>query len=248
MKTARSFEVPIGVSARHVHLSDDHIRALYGCDLHVFKNLSQIGEFAAQETLTIATTVNAIHKVRVLGPPRKTTQVELSSSDAFYLGLTIPLRLSGNLDETPGVTLIGSKGSVQLETGVIVAARHLHMTPMEATRYELHQNDCVEAIAGKQRRCVFSNIVVRISPKAQLELHLDTDEANAAGVKTGDFAQIVLSDSNTVTVTSDHHQYICSSDILDAARHGKSIKLQSNQRITEAALELAKTKGVDIIK
>jgi putative phosphotransacetylase len=242
MDTGNSFPAPVGISARHVHLSHAHIQLLFGGDLHVYRELSQIGEFAAEERVAAVTTRGAIHNIRVLGPARIRTQLELAKTDAISLGLSVPVRLSGNLDGTPGITLVGVKGSVTLNEGVIIPARHLHITQMEANRFGLSQNQVVQALAGSDRQIQFNQIVVRIADSARLELHLDTDEANAANIVSGDTVHITIPDQSTPV--SDRLTYVTVEDIHALIRAGTPLKLSPRKRITPAALELAKARGV----
>jgi len=187
--------VPVALSARHVHLSKEHVEALFGPGyrLRPQAELSQPGQFAAMECVEVVGPRRSIPGVRVLGPPRGTTQVELSISDGVLLGIALPNRLSGNLDGTPGVHLMGPRGAVKLRHGAIAAARHLHATPADAERLGLRDGQKVYARLLGARGIIFDEVVVRVADAALLELHLDTDEGNAAGVKTGDRAEIVAS-------------------------------------------------------
>lgn len=242
MISQRCLEVPVGVSARHAHLSDEHVQALFGHELHADKNLSQRGEYAAKEKVTIASHRNAIQGVRVLGPSRQKTQIELSVTDAVFLGISPVVRLSGNTDDTPGLTLIGPKGSIQLTQGTIVAARHLHITPMEASRYELKNLQIVSAIATTPRKIIFDEVIVRIASTACLELHLDTDEANAALLTTGDMVRIIIPDSQPEANSSG--RFLCTEDVINMLREGQMLHFSPGLRITQAALDLARSKGI----
>jgi len=184
--------VPVGVSARHVHLSPEHVEVLFGRGhrLRLRNWISQVGQFAAEETVTLVGPKGILERVRVLGPARGATQVEISLTDARCLGLAPPVRLSGELAGSPGVLLKGPCGEVELEEGVIVAARHIHMHPEDANRLGIH-SDVVRVKAGGERSVIFENVVVRIHPMFRLEMHIDTDEANAAGIKSGDWATIL---------------------------------------------------------
>lgn len=181
--------VPIAISARHVHLTEETIATLFGpvYQLTVFKELSQPGQFAAHETVTLVGPRHSIEHVRVVGPPRKADQVEITRSDEFYLGLDAPVRLSGDLQNTPGITLAGPQGKVQLTRGVICAKRHLHMTPQEALAWGVAHGDSLDiAIDSDGRDLVFRDVLVRVNDSYRLEMHIDTDEANAAGLDSGD--------------------------------------------------------------
>jgi acetate kinase len=180
--------VPIAVSARHVHLAQDVVEQLFGkgYQLTPDKPLSQPGQYAARETVTLVGPKHSIEHVRVLGPPRTETQVEISRTDEFCLGVDAPVRPSGDLDNTPGITLVGAKGRVTLQKGVICALRHIHMTPQDAATWGVQDRDLVDiAVSGTGRNVEFRDVLIRISPDFKLEMHLDTDEANAASVTSG---------------------------------------------------------------
>lgn len=186
--------IPIAISARHVHLRQPTIEALFGAG-HVLRPksaLSQPGQFAAEETVTLVGPRGRLDHVRVLGPPRAADQVELSRSDEIALGIDAPLRVSGDLQQTPGIELVGPAGRVRLDGGVVTAVRHIHMSPADAERLDVQDRQCVSvAVDSDGRDILFGDVVVRVSPQFRLELHLDTDEANAAGVCQGTTARLV---------------------------------------------------------
>jgi putative phosphotransacetylase len=184
----RSALVPIGVSGRHLHISEAHLAELFGRGyaLHKLRELRQPGEFAAEETVTLVTPQGVIEKVRILGPARSKTQVELSWSDGKMLGLELPLQR----EETGSVMLNGPAGALSLNAGVMLAKRHLHCTPSLAARLGISDGQDIFAICGEKRRLLFDRILARVSGKYADELHLDTDEANAALVSTGDMALV----------------------------------------------------------
>ena len=179
-------EIPLGVSNRHVHLSQADLNSLFGegYQLTNSKDLSQPGQYACKETITICGPKGAIEKVRILGPVRSKTQVEVLTGDSFKLGVVSQARLSGDLQETPGITLIGPKGSVQTTEGLIVAQRHIHMTPQDAQRFGVHdgQSVCIE-IKGP-RGGIYNNVAVRANDASALECHIDTEEANAMNLNS----------------------------------------------------------------
>jgi acetate kinase len=187
--------VPIGISARHAHLSPASVEKLFGAGytLKPRVDLSQRGQFSAQETVTLVGPRGRIENVRVMGPPRKQDQVEISRSDEFVLGIDAPVRVSGDLANTPGITLEGPNGSVKLEHGVVCARRHIHMSTADAARLGLadHANVAVR-IDSDGRDLTFNDVTVRVSPDFTLELHLDTDEANAAGIERGMTGEILV--------------------------------------------------------
>lgn len=179
--------VPVEISAHHVHLSDEHVQALFGSghELTPYSDLSQPGQFACQERVDLVGPKDMVPKVRVLGPARKETQVEISMTEQFKLGISAPIRESGDLDDTPGVTLKGPKGTVVLEKGVICALRHVHMAPEDALRMGLRDKDIVRIRIKGNRELIFGDVLVRVNPQYRLAFHIDTDEGNAAGVATG---------------------------------------------------------------
>jgi acetate kinase len=181
--------IPIAISARHVHLSRATIDQLFGVGykLRVLAPLGQPGQFSTADTVSLVGPHGRLAHVRVLGPPRAADQIEVSRSDEFALGLDAPVRVSGDLSDTPGITIEGPAGSVQLKRGTICALRHIHMSPSDAVRLGVQDRDMVEvAVRNGERDTVFGDVVVRVSPDYRLELHLDTDEGNAAGVRPGD--------------------------------------------------------------
>ncbi|NLL18397.1 MAG: phosphate propanoyltransferase [Clostridia bacterium] len=185
---AGMLEIPVGVSNRHVHLSQEHLEQLFGpgYELTIWKDLVQPGQYASKETVSVVGTKGIIENVRVLGPVRKKTQVEISRTDAFKLGLKAPIRDSGDHEGTSGCVLVGPKGMVSINSGVIIAARHIHMTPVEAGMYGLHDKDRVSVLVDGERALVFNNVLVRVNKNFALEMHVDVDEANSAWLNTGD--------------------------------------------------------------
>lgn len=177
-----SLTIPIETSARHIHLSRKDFQTLFGAEatFTYVKELSQPGQYACKERLTIVGPKGRFENVIVLGPERLATQVEISITDTRKLGIPSVIRQSGDLAGTPGCTLIGPCGTVDLEEGVIVAKRHIHMTPFEAMRCRVKDNDIVFVITTSyERSLIFSDVVVRVSPSYKLAMHVDTDEANA---------------------------------------------------------------------
>lgn len=187
------YYIPAASSARHVHLCRKDVETLFGKDhqLTQMKPLTQPGQFACEEKITVKGPRNEIAGVRVLGPERGSTQVEISMTDSFKLGVKPVLRMSGNTAGTPGATLIGPAGTVELAEGVIIAARHLHMSNEEAAIYGLKDGDIISLKKGGPREVTFGNVVVRCGTGHSLELHIDTDEANAAMLKNGDLLELV---------------------------------------------------------
>jgi len=186
--------IPVAVSARHVHLSQATIERLFGPGyvLQPRSPLSQPGQFAAIETVTLIGPRGRLEHVRVLGPPREADQVEIALTDERKLGIEAPLRLSGDLRSTPGVILEGPNGRATLGAGVVCALRHIHMSPSDAEHFGVTDHQVVQvAVESSGRSIVFGNVVIRVSPNYRLELHLDTDEGNAAGIEAGTRARLV---------------------------------------------------------
>jgi acetate kinase len=194
-RPAVDVRVPIAVSARHAHLSQPSLDRLFGLGFQLtpLKALSQAGQFAAQQTVSLIGPRGRIDNVRLMGPARKEDQIEISRSDEFVLGVDAPVRMSGDLHNTPGITVEGPLGRVTLPSGLIAARRHIHMNDADAARLGVKDHDVVAvSIDSANRDVTFNDVTVRVHPTFTLELHLDTDEANAAGVKQGDIATLVL--------------------------------------------------------
>jgi putative phosphotransacetylase len=189
-------KVKIEVSARHIHLSQQDLVVLFGINhqLQVFKDLSQPGQFSAMETLDIKNKNNIIKNVRVVGPIRENTQVELSLTDCYLLKINAPVLVSGNLNNSVGgVTLIGPNGSVDLKKGVIVAQRHLHIEPNKANELNIKTGDLVSIKIDGQRSLIYNNIATRSRQNIdKLAVHLDTDEANAASINNTGEGELIL--------------------------------------------------------
>ncbi|MGD0089241.1 MAG: acetate/propionate family kinase [Planctomycetota bacterium] len=179
--------IPIGVSAHHVHLTREHVAALFGPGrtLTKYADLSQPGQFACNEQVTLVGPKSRIERVRVLGPIRNESQVEISRTEEFKLGIDAPIRASGDLAGTPGLRLEGPAGNVQLEHGVINALRHIHMLPEDALSFALRDKDMVRVRIEGPRSVIFGDVLVRVHPEFRLEMHIDTDEANAAEINAG---------------------------------------------------------------
>jgi acetate kinase len=177
----------VEVSAHHIHLTQEHVEALFGEGHQLTKHadLSQPGQYACKEQLAIAGPKGKIERVRVLGPARKYTQIEIAMTEQFKLGLQPPIRESGDIADSPGCTLESTTGSVKVDRGVICALRHIHMTPQDALRYGVRDKSVVRVRITGDRELVFGDVLVRVDPNFALSMHIDTDEANAANVKTG---------------------------------------------------------------
>jgi acetate kinase len=180
--------IPIAISARHVHLTPASVEALFGPGhtLTPLKPISQPGQYAAKETVTLVGPRGRIQNVRVLGPPRVADQVEISRTDEFALGIDAPVRESGDVENTPGLRLEGPAGAVTLKKGVICALRHIHMRPAEAAAFGVTNGDRVDVrVDSDGRDLVFGDVLIRVRDDFVLEMHVDTDEGNAAGLDPG---------------------------------------------------------------
>jgi putative phosphotransacetylase len=184
--TEDRLEIPVGVSNRHIHLSQEDLNRLFGegYQLTKVKDLLQPRQCACKETVTICGPNGAIEKIRILGPIRSKTQVEILAGDCFKLGVKTEPRLSGDLQGTPGITIIGPKGSVQIKDGLIVAQRHIHMTPEDAKHFGVADGQFVSIEVHGPRGGILKNVAVRANDASQLECHLDIEEANALNVNS----------------------------------------------------------------
>lgn len=185
--------IPVGISNRHIHLSQSDLESLFGegYKLTKLKDLSQKGQFACKELVTICGPKGAIEKVRVLGPVRSKTQVEVLAGDCRKLGAKMHTRLSGDLKNTASITLIGLKGAVQLDEGLIVAQRHIHMNIQDAKRLDVNDGDIVSIKVDGLRGGTYDNVAIRANDTSTLECHLDIEEANAMGLNPKSRIKIV---------------------------------------------------------
>jgi acetate kinase len=192
--------IPIAISARHVHLDRRTMDLLFGqgSRLEILKEISQPGQFAAKQTVNLIGPRDRIDGVRILGPLRKANQIEIARTDEFRLGVDAPIRKSGQVANSAPITLEGPKGTVRLHEGLICARRHIHMAPMDAEAYGVENGDEVEVeITGSPRDLTFGDVLVRVSENYRLEMHIDTDEANAAELNPGDQGELVYSTPDT---------------------------------------------------
>ena len=182
--------VPLEASGRHVHMTSEQAHALFGHGLTPDRPLSQPGQYLAKERVTVVGPKGRFENVAVLGPERKEAQVEVSLTDARTLGLTVPVRQSGDVAGSPGATLVGPCGIVKLSQGVIAAQRHIHLNPEEGRRFGVRDGENVRLRTLTDRSLVFEDVVVRVSPVFSAAVHLDFDEANACGFRQGDLGRI----------------------------------------------------------
>lgn len=188
-----SDDVVIGVSNRHIHLSQKDLEVLFGKDykLSKMKDMKQPGQFATNEKVDIIGPKGKFTGVRVIGPVRKDTQVEISITDSFKLGLTPPIRQSGDLEGTPGIKITGPKGEIEIPRGVIVAGRHIHMPKYIADIRGYKDGETVKVETYGERKIIMCNVILRVSDKMAKEMHIDVDEANAAGLKNNNYVKII---------------------------------------------------------
>ena len=238
---APSIDVRIGVSNRHVHLSADDLRKLFGgAALTVARQLTQPGQFAAAESVAVHGPKGRIDGVRVVGPTRGETQLEIAASDAAVLGIEPPVAASGSLQgSTGGVSLVGPAGRIELQRGVIVAARHLHLAPADARRWGLRDGDHLDVRCGSgPRAATLHDVLVRAGEGHATELHLDTDEARAVGVKTGDGAVVIA----WRTPGAPKRRLVTERDVQQLARQGQP--LPPNAILTPSARDRARALGL----
>lgn len=233
--------VPVGVSRRHVHLSDAHVRALFGVDaLAVERHIRQPGQFAAVQRVDVVGPKGTIAGIRVVGPAREATQLELARSDAARLGIDPPLAASGALSESlGGVTLVGPHGRVVLERGVIIAARHLHVSVADARRWGMRDGDRLDIRCGAAARAVtWHDVLVRAGKAHATEFHLDEDEAHAAGVTSACMARIV----GWREKAPARRTLVTERDVRELARRGG--QLPEGALLTPAARDRARALGL----
>ncbi len=189
----RKIDVKVGVSNRHVHLKESDFKVLFGdTTLEKSKDLTQPGEFASTSKVTIKTQKGIIENVRVLGPLRSYTQVEVSKTDAFKLGINPPVRESGDIIGSESVTLVGPNGSIDLNEGCIIATRHIHLTNEDVKKYGLENRKYVDVLLNGEKGGILKNVSLKISDNYSFEMHLDTDDANGHLVSQGDIANILV--------------------------------------------------------
>ncbi|MGB8453550.1 MAG: phosphate propanoyltransferase [Anaerocolumna sp.] len=191
--TEQGFVVPIGVSARHVHLTQEDVETLFGNGYELTRKKELMGgQFASNEVVTIVgLKLRAMENVRILGPVRRASQVEISATDAIKLGIKTPIRESGDIRGSAPIAIVGPKGVVYLKEGCIIAKRHIHMSPEDARAAGVKNGDTVSIQVENERGTTFNHVQIRVDKTFTLEMHIDTDEANAAKISTGDTAIII---------------------------------------------------------
>lgn len=186
--------IPIAISNRHIHLCKKDLELLFGIDFELenLRNLSQPGEFASKQTVNLIGPKGKIERVRILGPIRNNTQVEISIGDSFQLGIKAPIRMSGDVNGSASLILEGLKGTIELKQGIIIAKRHIHMTVLDANKFGVSDGDVVKVKTQGERGLIFDNVIIRVSDNYKLEMHIDVEEANAAGICNGDLGSISI--------------------------------------------------------
>lgn len=185
--------VPVSVSARHIHLQENHVEYLFGEGYRLTKlrDISQPGQYACKEQVTILGPRGKIERVRVLGPTRKQTQVEISATDARKLGVNPPVRHSGDLEGSSPITIIGPKGTLNLEEGCIIADRHIHMTPKDAEAYGVEDKQKVSVEVEGPKGGIMRKVTIRVDERYKLDMHIDTDDANAFQLKGNEWLKVI---------------------------------------------------------
>lgn len=250
--------IPVGVSNRHFHLSQADVEKLFGStalagtgagyQLTKLRDISQKGQFAANETVDVIGPKGKLERVRVVGPARGQTQLEISRTDAVTLGINPPVRYSGELKGSAGARLVGPKGEVVLSEGIIIPQRHIHMSPTDAKKFGVKDRDRVIVAplqkmlpAGSEDRgVIFDNVLIRVDPSFVLDFHLDTDEANAAGLTNGDKVYIAGHSKNVEASM----KLITENDVRRAILEKRRMKVPAGAKVTPAAAELAKAHKV----
>ncbi|KAB2954496.1 phosphate propanoyltransferase [Heliorestis acidaminivorans] len=192
--SATEIKIAIGVSNRHIHMAKQDMEILFGKghEPKMLKHLSQPGQYASEEVVALLGPKGTIENVRLLMPLRKKTQIEVSLTDCYKLGIAPVIRDSGDIEGTPGLTLVGPKGQLTLKEGVIVAARHIHLRPKEAELFKLSDGDRISVQISGSRALRLDQVLIRVDPSFASELHIDTDEANAGAVKNGELATLLF--------------------------------------------------------
>lgn len=187
-------KVTVGISNRHVHLTQEHLEILFGKDfeLHKLRPVNQPGQFASEEKVTIVTEKSKIENVRILGPTRPYTQVEISKSDAIKLGINPPVRDSGDVEKSAPITILGPCGSVELDHGCILATRHIHITPNDRKKLGLESVSKVGVKVGNEKGGILEQVHIKVAEESYYEMHIDTDDANAFLLKNGDEVEILV--------------------------------------------------------
>ena len=245
--------IPVGVSNRHFHISQKDLETLFGRGhtLTHLRDISQRGQFACEETLEVIGPKGRIPAIRIVGPARGQTQLEIARSDAYRLGLDPPVRYSGDLAGSAGVRVRGPAGELELHEGVIIPQRHIHMSPRDAREFGVRDRQRVFVAPLREtaldpgcepRTVIFGNVLIRVDESFVLDFHLDIDEANAAGLRTGDHVYIVRSDPGGQPVSN--RRLITENDVRRAILEHRKIAVPPGAIVTPAARDLANAHDV----
>lgn len=246
-----SILIPVGVSNRHMHLTREAMDALFGpgSQLTVFRELYQTGEFASNQFVEMVGPKGRIPKVRILGPLRTRLQVEVSRTDAFHLGIDPPVGIFGPLPSGETIVLNGPAGSLTLTENVMISRRHIHISPKEAEELGVADGDtvfvCPATIRGnpaESRLCIMGNTLIRVNETFKLQMHIDTDEANAVGLVTGD--KVFVVNVAEQSAPAREKRLISEEDVKQAIKSNQKIRLKPGQLVTPAARDLGREKGV----
>jgi putative phosphotransacetylase len=245
--------IPVGVSNRHFHVSQKDLEILFGqgYQLRPQRDISQRGQYACHETLEVVGPKGKIASIRIVGPARGRTQLEIARSDAYRLGIDPPVRYSGDLTGSAGIKIIGPKGELALKEGVIVPQRHIHMDPRTAREFGVRDRDRVFVAPASNgamdpgcepRTTILGNVLIRVDESFVLDFHIDIDEANATGLKTGDHVYMLGKDIKTQPVIQ--RRLITENDVRRAILQHRKIVVPKDAKVTPAALELAKAHDI----
>ena len=230
--------IPVGVSIHHIHISREHLDKLFGIgyELHSRNPLTQPGQYASEECVTLVGPKRKLENVRILGPIRKETQIEISITDGYYLGIVPPIRDSGQLENTPSIKIIGPKGEIITEKGLIVAKRHIHLTPQDAKKFNVEDKEIVRVIpvSKTERTLIFDEVLIRINPNYALDFHIDPDETNAASLKNGDKVFLIKKSDEEI----NYHKLVTENIIKEALRLKQKIYITKETIITPQAKDL----------
>lgn len=245
--------IPVGVSNRHFHISPKDLETLFGKGhpLSKLRDISQKGQFACHETLEVIGPKGTIRNIRIVGPARGQTQLEISRSDAYGLGINPPVRYSGDLAGSAGARIKGPVGELNLKQGIIIPQRHIHMNSRDAREFGVRDRQRVfvaPVVEGEldpgcePRHTIFANVLIRVDESFVLDFHIDLDEANGSGLKTGDHVYIIRKDTNAQPVGS--RRLITENDVRQALLKGRKIRVPEGAIVTPAARDLAKAHAI----
>ncbi len=252
------YYVPVAASNRHIHLGQKEVEALFGkgYELKKIRDLNQPGQYVCNERVCVTGPKGRLEGLRVLGPVRKQTQVEITAAEAYKAGIPVFVRMSGDLAGTPGCRLSGPLGDVEIPAGVIVSARHLHISDEQAGWYGLKNGDIVKIIKSGERATVYDNVVVRSGSDHSLEMHIDLDEANAAGISGTEYLEMVVPGKGIVPIgtttaiqeSGPAYDLVTEWEIMTAVKEGRTgIRVRKGGIVTPLAKDTARDKNIQLI-